>query len=148
MPIEFDTERIRATMLKKLSEKLCVSLEITTEMMAMSSLEVDKWIEERVATQFVFALRHTILAGRPIKKKASTTSVPVSWWDHFLDRFLPAKARRLRTRIKYKSIETHVTLYNVCPHAAVSFSGDAVPHLNFLDSIPDNVSYPEYWKIQ
>ena len=150
MEIELDPERIHTTMIRKLSEKFAVSTRISEEMLANSTIEVMTNVAETgVAAAFTTFLRKTILSGKPIKKNTETIKVPASWRDHVLDRFLPKRARRLRGRIKYRAIEVAVTIYNVCPHIAVSPGTDMVPHLKFLDSpdywddIPNNAFYTE-----
>ncbi len=138
-----DTETIYSTMLKKISETLRVNIQVSAELMADSHIEVTRHqLEGRVAESFTFALRNTILSGRPIKKSSTKTKVPLSWRDHVLERFAPLWAVKLRRRIKYRTIETAVTIYNVCPHIQAGVG----THLNFLDSIPVGIYYPEYWR--
>jgi len=131
--------RLRWGIARQLAEKFAVSSAITKNFMDNCEIEIiEEFIYGGAVKQLTVALTKTILAGRPVTKTRDVITVPESWRDHVLDRFIPARCKRIRRRIKYRTIETKLMMYNVCPHIAVHpASRDGRVHYAFLELPPE-----------
>lgn len=66
---------------------------------------------------------HARIASFPKEKIEHHLKFPMTWWDHFKERFFPPWAKR-RFPVKYDRIDIEEQKYKLCPHVGVSMIDD------------------------
>jgi len=93
----------------------------------IKSLRIDR-CNDFLTRQIIYQITGYVL-GREVKEVViDSIDVPVTWWDHFKQRFFPGWLL-LRFPVKTRRINTLIKHYHTCPHLNMAPETD---HLDFL----------------
>jgi len=100
----------------------------------LDDLQFEK-IEDEITGRMIYLLKCWVWGKQVCKTVEETTAIPLTWWDAFKERWFPNFLQK-RFPIKYKTINTVVRHFHVCPHINQKTTGS---HLTFLTSKPIDI---------
>ena len=114
-------------------EKLAVAHSIDRNM-ATSSVELAAYEDESLG-HICLTLYKSLVSSKDEEFRASYMEVPLDWWEHFKERWFPARALK-RWPVKMQRIKVATYLRRMCPHLDVPEKHKHIEFLVFKHQVP------------